>query len=384
MAVTLQATASKNTGSKRAQKEVLPSNMPLPFGPASRGRKILPKATYRYYSTSTSASAVKLRKQIKLIAPQQPFKIQHGGNGGNKGNNRYRNLSYEGDNDDDNNNNNHSNQDFGGDLLRACVRVFQRLLPKHLRCFVGCVALWSSSILFADVLAQLLCCRLHKFDISRLIKITQYCSMVRGPAIYALSLLLGRLYVPAFVPGVSIRKKYALNYIQRTLVRNMFIDLVPQLGFLCGCYSFFFPIVEGKGVKEGQKGVREQLVPSLCNAYKFWPMVYAVRYTIVGQRYVTMYLYGADFVYALMNSTKALGSSNILRRNVQKQEQNDRCQFTFANVVNGGELVGKEIYVNYDYGELYSDSITKGSYSYNYSQWGHDQKGAQLAHLCCF
>eukprot|EP01023_Acetabularia_acetabulum_P036515 TRINITY_DN34524_c0_g1_i10.p1 TRINITY_DN34524_c0_g1~~TRINITY_DN34524_c0_g1_i10.p1 ORF type:complete len:234 (-),score=11.91 TRINITY_DN34524_c0_g1_i10:683-1384(-) len=180
--------------------------------------------------------------------------------------------------------------------------------------FVRCVALWSSSVVLADILAQLLCCfRDKNFDVSRLLNVFQYACAVRGPAVFVLSLLL-RPYYGSTYSTCIIRRTVATGSMLRIL-RNMVLDLGPQMGVLCGLYQFFFPIIEGKGVDAGQKSIRDRFVPSLGSAYQYWPMIYFTRYTMVHQKYAMMYLYGADFLYALYHSSQAILDNQVVRQN---------------------------------------------------------------------
>eukprot|EP01026_Neomeris_dumetosa_P021657 TRINITY_DN1888_c0_g2_i1.p1 TRINITY_DN1888_c0_g2~~TRINITY_DN1888_c0_g2_i1.p1 ORF type:complete len:318 (-),score=39.79 TRINITY_DN1888_c0_g2_i1:214-1167(-) len=279
-----------------------------------RGSKVAVGAAYAYYKVSTS-TALKTKKELVLFPKQQPFKIEHGGGGGNNGNNRYITHLSEGDDED---------EDFSSPLVSLTTLSFLAFLARYLRPLMECIALWSSSVVLADVLAQLLCFHSQTFDVSRTLKLAQYCGLVRGPAVFFLTLCLGRFYGC----GAS------------SLLRNIALDLGPAMGVLCGCYSFFYPLIEGKGWKGGQESIKSQFIPSLGNAYRYWPAIYLTKYTIIKQKYALMYLLGADFLYALLGSQKSLSGQKVgLRFTYQKSIDLDFQKLERKNKNNVHELV---------------------------------------------
>lgn len=148
--------------------------------------------------------------------------------------------------------------------------------------------------LTADMLVQAVEGRnLASWDVRRSLRLALFGLLIKGPLISVFYKRVDHVF-----------PKKVLSH----TVSKLLVDQGPFSLFLNSCFLFWYPVVEGHGLKRACEVVTRGIIPMQMDAYKLWPAVHTVNYMFVPPQGRILFVNGANLIWTLVCCLNASGA----------------------------------------------------------------------------
>mmetsp|Transcript_25286 Transcript_25286/g.36677 ORF Transcript_25286/g.36677 Transcript_25286/m.36677 type:complete len:478 (+) Transcript_25286:173-1606(+) len=123
---------------------------------------------------------------------------------------------------------------------------------------------------------------------------------------------------------------------------KIFMDQTIYLSVKCSIYIMAIGLLNGEAVEDTANNVKERIVPIMFTAWKFWPLVHCITYSVIPARHRILWVNSVDLVWNAILASKARSSDDDL----EDEPENIIEEDVVVAIVGGGNYGEIELLTN--------------------------------------